>query len=56
MSDPQFTIEDIHKIRYENYKKTKHLSPNDLIEITNKRAEKVIKRLEEIKKEKNKLV
>ncbi len=34
----RFTINDIHNIRYENYEKTKDLSPKELIEKTKKEA------------------
>lgn len=44
-----FTIEDIHRIRYENYENTKNLKSNELIEKTKKNAEKGWKRLNELK-------
>lgn len=34
-----FTIEEIHKIRYENYEATKKLSPSELIENTKNNAD-----------------
>ena len=33
-----FTIEDIHKIRYENYEKTKNMQPIELINKTKNEA------------------
>ncbi len=52
MISKRFTIEDIHEIRCINYEKTKNLSRSELIENTNKRAEAVIKRLADMKKNK----
>ncbi len=53
MISDRFSIEDIHKIRRDNYEKTKHLSHSELIEYTNKRAEVVKKRLIELKQKKS---
>lgn len=53
MNSERFSIEDIHKIRRDNYEKTKHLSPSELIDRTNKRAETVKKRLIELKHNKS---
>lgn len=53
MISERFSIEDIHKIRRDNYEKTKHLSPSELIDRTNKRAEAVKKRLFELKQNKS---
>lgn len=52
MINERFSIEDIHKIRRNNYEKTKHLSHSELIEKTNKRADVVKKRLSELKQKK----
>lgn len=47
MGSDKFTIADsyecarIHQIRYENYKKTKHMSPEELIENTRLQAKTV---------------
>jgi len=45
----KFTIEDIHNIRYENYEKTKHMTPHELIKKTNESADKAIKKIKEIR-------
>lgn len=47
-----FTIEDIHNIRYENYKKTKTLLPIELIKKTKKGAAPGWARLSELKQKK----
>lgn len=52
MISERFSIEDIHRIRRDNYEKTKHLSHTELMENTNKRAEVVKKRLLELKQKK----
>jgi len=44
-----FTIEDIHNIRYENYEKTKNLTPAELIQKTNESANRVIQKINELK-------
>lgn len=44
-----FTIEDIHNIRYANYEKTKNLSPKELIEKTKKEATSGWTRLDKLK-------
>lgn len=49
MISSNFTVDDIHNIRFENYEKTKHLSHIDLIEDTNTRAKVMIEKLKEIK-------
>ncbi|MCL2048726.1 MAG: hypothetical protein FWG87_08360 [Defluviitaleaceae bacterium] len=36
---PNFTIEDIHKIRYANYERTKNMTPKEIIEHTRKEAQ-----------------
>lgn len=50
MTKENFTIEDIHRIRYNNYEKTKCLSHAELIEYTKKEAEEARKMLESIRK------
>jgi len=49
-SDSCFTIEDIHRIRRENFEKTKHMSPQELIEETNKQTVEIERKIEEIRK------
>jgi hypothetical protein len=49
---PQFTVEDIHKIREYNYQMTKHLTFDERMALTRKRADKEIAAIEKIKKEK----
>jgi len=44
-----FTIEDIHNIRYENYEKTKNMLPKELIEKTKKGAASGWTKLAELK-------
>lgn len=51
MISENFTIKDIHAIRYANYEKTKSLTKEELIEDSKKKAERVKKRLEMLKKE-----
>jgi hypothetical protein len=46
-----FTIEDIHNIRYENYEKTKTMLPKELIEKTKRGAASGWARLAELKKQ-----
>ena len=48
-----FTIEDIHRIRYENYENTKNMLPSELIEKTKKEATLGWSRLAELKQDKN---
>ena len=45
-----FTIEDIHNIRYLNYEKTKDLNPDQLIKISIEKSDVILKRLIELKK------
>jgi hypothetical protein len=47
-----FTIEDIHRIRRENYEKTKAMSPIELIAETNRKAATVEKTIHEMRKTK----
>jgi hypothetical protein len=49
MNRDTFTLEDIHQIRYANFEKTKHMTPEDLIENTRKQAETGKKMLEVIR-------
>lgn len=51
MTSKNFTIDDIHAIRYANYEKTKHLSKEELIEDSKQKAERIKKRLEMLKKD-----
>ena len=50
-----FTINDIHKIRYENYEKTKNLSHEELLTKTKKEAASGWAKLEKLKKAKIKV-
>ena len=47
-----FTIEDIHNIRYENYESTKNMSPQELIQKTNDSADKAIQKIKELRAKK----
>jgi hypothetical protein len=47
-----FTIEDIHNIRYENYEKTKSMLPKELIEKTKQGAASGWARVIELKQKK----
>ena len=44
-----FTLNDIHRIRYENYEKTKNLSHKELIARTKKEAASGWAKLEKLK-------
>ena len=48
---PDFTIDDIHKIRYANYERTKSMTHQELIEHTRREAQPILKRLANMKKE-----
>lgn len=50
MISEKFTIDDIHKIRYENYEKTKDMNPDELIEYTRSEAEECKRLIVEIRK------
>ena len=50
MISEKFTIDDIHRIRNENYEKTKDMKPDELIEVTCREAEGGKKLLEELRK------
>ncbi len=45
-----FSVDDIHKIREWHYEQTKHLSNEEIVKDINKRAEKVKKDIEKMKK------
>ncbi len=45
-----FSVDDIHKIREWHYEQTKHLSNDEIVKDINKRAEKVKKDIEKMKK------
>jgi hypothetical protein len=49
MISEKFTIDDIHKIRYENYENTKDMKPEELIEKTRREAEEGKRLLAELK-------
>lgn len=46
---PDFTIEDIHKLREYNYEKTKHMTDKERMDYYNKRGREVQKKLEKMK-------
>ena len=50
-----FSVDDIHKLREYNYEVTKNMTSEERINYINSKADKVRKRIEKIKKEKNKL-
>jgi len=50
MDSDKFMLDDIHRIRYENFEKTKHMTPEELIENTHRQAESGKKILEEIRR------
>lgn len=50
---PDFTIQDIHNIRYDNYEKTKYLSYKELIEKTCIEASKGFDSINAIRKQIN---
>ena len=47
---PDFTLEDIRKIRDYNYEMTKHMTSKEMIDYYNKGAEEAYKRMAELKK------
>ena len=49
----EFSIEDIHRIRYDEYEKTKNMSPNELLLYTKEKAAPGLKRLAELKAKKS---
>ena len=48
----QLKNDEIHKIREDNYERTKNMTDKELLEYTKERASKVIERLIDIMKEK----
>lgn len=46
---PDFTIEDIHKLREYNYEMTKDMTDQDRMNYYNKRGWEVLKKLEQMK-------
>ena len=52
MISEKFTIEDIHKIRYESYEKRKNMTAKELIEDTKKGAKEGKRILSELKSKK----
>lgn len=48
---PDFTIEDIHKIREYNYEMTKNMTRQEKMDYYNEGAREVMRILEEMKKE-----
>jgi uncharacterized protein (UPF0305 family) len=49
---PNFTVQDIQKVREYLYEKTKHLTFNERMAISSKNAQKMMKEIEKIRKEK----
>jgi hypothetical protein len=49
MGTNKFTLDDIHQIRYENFEKTKHMTPEELIADTHCQAEAGKRMLETIR-------
>ena len=49
-----FTVEDIHNIRYTNYEKTKGMTRREIIEHTRREAEYGLNQLKKLKAEKAK--
>jgi len=49
MISEKFTIDDIHRIRYENYEKTKDMKQEELIEKTRRDAEEGKRLLEKLR-------
>ena len=47
-----FTVEDIHNIRYKNYEKTKDMTRKEIIEHTRKEAEHGLNQLRKLKNDK----
>ena len=46
---PNFTIEDIHKLREYNYEMTKHMTDEERMDYYNKRGREVQRKLEKMK-------
>jgi hypothetical protein len=51
---PNFTIDDIHKIRCANYEVIKKMTHKEIIEHTRKEAQPILERLENMKRKKHK--
>jgi uncharacterized protein (UPF0305 family) len=51
-----FTIDDIHKIRYDSYERTKHMDFQEYIEYSRRETQPIIERLAKMKAEKEDLV
>jgi uncharacterized protein (UPF0305 family) len=49
---PNFTVEDIHKIRRYTYELTKNMTYNERMDYINKKADNTLKAIEKIRKEK----
>lgn len=47
--DNNFSIEEIHRIRRENYEKTKDMTPSEIIAETNRKAAVVEKMIQQIR-------
>ena len=47
---PEFTTEDIHKIREWNYERRKHMTVEDRCADRNRAAERMMREIEEIRK------
>ena len=50
---PDFTLEDIRKIRDYNYEMTKNMTSKEMIDYYNKGAEEAYARMAELKKKQN---
>lgn len=50
---PDFTIEDIHKLREYNYHQTKDMEPQERLDYYNKRGMEVHKLIQELKSRKS---
>lgn len=49
MYNSKFTIDDIHQLRFDNYEKTKNMTPEELINNTKRQAEIGKKMIEAIR-------
>jgi hypothetical protein len=50
MTSNNFTVEDIHKIRYESYERRKNMTAEELIKDTKRGAEEGKRIMDELKK------
>jgi len=48
---PNFTIDDIHNIRYANYEVIKNMTHQEILEHTRNEAQPILERLEKLGKE-----